>query len=221
MEGGGTQNRPSTSIGQVGFEFWWCLSRFSRWRESPDPANIAGICKNSLHLHRKSLRSHDHHWIWMKNLRSPPDLGENRKIYTESRWRTQDLHQIWAYKGRSPLKLGWSEREKEKNQTNLPILWSGWLRQVERSETETRTDEGRVSLDKTIIDHGGAWVGQLSVWVAVGPKHPYLHQSYQLHWWGNDPWIVTPQLIALSTTFGRVLMGKISLGTPGGIQMED
>ena len=44
------------------------------------------------------------------------------------------------------------------------MLRLGWLRWVERSETETRTDEGQVSLDKTIIDRGGAWVGQLSVW---------------------------------------------------------
>ena len=72
---------------------------------------------------------------------------------------------------RSPLKLGdlgEKKREREENETNLPILRSCRLWRVERSETETRTDEGRVSLDKTITDSGVAQVSRPSVLVVAG-----------------------------------------------------
>ena len=62
--GGGTRNRPPASLDRVGFGFGWCSGRFGRLRESPNPANVAGIfkkfagiCKNPVDLHQKSPKS--------------------------------------------------------------------------------------------------------------------------------------------------------------------
>ena len=108
VEGGGTRNRPPASLGRVGFGFGWCLGRFDWWRESPDPANVAGIfkkfteiCKNPVDLHQKSpklawISSNlaGSHQIWS---RSRLDLLKCRRISPNLAWISSNVagsHQI-------------------------------------------------------------------------------------------------------------------------------
>ena len=106
--GGGTRNRPPASLGRVGFGFGWCSGRFGWLRESPDPANVAGIfkkfagiCKNPVDLHQKSPKSAwissnlaESHQIWS---RSRLDLLECRRISPNFAWISSNVagsHQI-------------------------------------------------------------------------------------------------------------------------------
>ena len=108
MEGEGTRNRLSASLGRVSFRFGWCSGQFGRWRESPDPANVvgifkkfAGIYKNPIDLHQKSPKSAwissnlvGYHQIW---LRSHLDLFECRRISPNLAWIFSNVagsHQI-------------------------------------------------------------------------------------------------------------------------------
>ena len=79
--GGGTRNRPPASLGRVGFGFGWCSGRFGRLRESPDPANVAGIFKKS----RRNLQ---------KPSRSAPKIAEISLDLLESRRISPNMVEI-------------------------------------------------------------------------------------------------------------------------------
>ena len=110
VEGGGTRNRPSTSLGRVGFGFGWCSGRFGQLRESPDPVNVARIfkkfteiCKNPVNLHQKSPKS-----AWISS-----NLAGSHQIWSRSRLDLLECHRI------SP-NLAWMSSDLTKSRLDLP-----------------------------------------------------------------------------------------------------
>ena len=125
VRGGGTRNRPPASIGQIDFMFKsvWSVERVTK------AANVTGIfkkftgiCKNSLDLHWKSLKSA---WIW-------PNPAKSYQIWSRSRQISSNLSLILLELAEFVYNIGrveWIRFWRRKPATRLTDIGS-WVRKL-------------------------------------------------------------------------------------------